>query len=117
MNRFKIFVIILFLLLIVSNIFFVFKYFVNTKKIQEIEQRQQINRDVLSFTKLFVDKILMGNKEVSFEDRLELENSIRALKDKEAFDSWDKFTKAKDQGDIQHNFYDLFSLLLTKIKN
>jgi hypothetical protein len=117
MNKFKIFVVVLFILLIASNIFFAVKYFINTKEIKQIEQKQQINSGVLSFTKLFVDKILMGNKEVSFEDRLQLENSIRDLKDKEVFDSWDKFTKAKEQTDIQHNFYDLFSLLLMKIKS
>ncbi len=117
MNKFKIFVVLIFILLVTSNIFFAVKYFINIKQIKQIEQRQQINSDVLSFTKLFVDKVLMGNKDVSFEDRLQLENSIRALKDKEAFDLWDKFTKAKEQTDVQHNFYDLFSLLLTKIKS
>ena len=117
MNKFKISIIILFVLLIASNIFFVVKYFINIKEIRQIEQKQQINNDVLSFTNLFVDKVLMGNKNVSFEDRLQLENSIRALKDKQAFDSWDKFTKAKEQTEIQSNFYDLFSLLLKKIKN
>jgi Na+-transporting NADH:ubiquinone oxidoreductase subunit NqrC len=117
MNKFKIFAVVLFILLIASNIFFAVKYFLNVKQIKQIKQEQQINSDVLSFTKLFVDKVLMGSKEVSFEDRLQLENSIRALKDKEAFDLWDKFTKAKEQTEIQSNFYDLFSLLLTKIKS
>ena len=105
----------MFVSLTVSNIFFAVKYFILIKEIDTIEQKQQINSDVLSFTKLFVDKVLRGDKEISFEDRLQLENSIRALKDKQAFDFWDKFTKAKDQTEIQSNFYELFSLLLGKI--
>lgn len=115
MNRLKVLIIILFVSLTVSNIFFAVKYFILIKEIDTIEQKQQINSDVLSFTKLFVDKVLRGDKEISFEDRLQLENSIRALKDKQAFDFWDKFTKAKDQTEIQSNFYELFSLLLGKI--
>lgn len=115
MNRLKVLIIILFTSLVISNVFFAVKYFVVIKEMDAVEQKQQINSDVLSFTKLFVDKVLRGNKEVSFEDRLQLENSIRALKDKEAFACWEKFTKATDQTEVQSNFYELFSLLLGKI--
>ncbi len=116
MNRLKVLIVILFIVLVIGNVFFAVKYFINEREIQAMEQKQQINSSVLYFTQLFVDKVLRGNKEISFEDRLQLENSIRALKDKEAFDSWEKFTKAKDQDEIQSDFYDLFSLLLGRIK-
>jgi len=116
MNRLKILIIILFISLIVSNIFFACMYLTNLKKIEILEDKQEINSSVLTFTQLFVDKVLKGDKEVSFEDRLQLENSIRSLKDKETFDCWERFTNAKNQDEVQNNFYELFSLLLKKIE-
>ncbi len=96
--------------------FFACMYLMNLQRVEVLENKQEINSNVLTFTQLFVDKVLKGNKEVSFEDRLQLENSIRALKDKETFDCWERFTNAKSQDEVQNNFYELFSLLLKKIE-
>jgi hypothetical protein len=79
-------------------------------------QKQQINSKILSFTQLFMDKVLQGSTTVSFDDRLQLENSVRALNDNEIFSSWQKFTNAKSQTEIQQDFYKLFDLLLKSIE-
>lgn len=110
--------IILVIILVISNIFFAWMYLsskVTTRNLETKVETQTINSGVLSFSKLFMDKVLSGSKEVSFEDRLLLENSVRDLNDKEIFDSWQTFTKAKDQTETQQNFYSLFQLLLKKI--
>ncbi|KKP87763.1 MAG: hypothetical protein UR91_C0037G0002 [Candidatus Nomurabacteria bacterium GW2011_GWC2_35_8] len=101
-----------------TTIFFAYLYFSSCVKFRNAEKiiaSQQVNEKVLSFSQLFFDKVLQGTKEVSFDDRLRLENAVRALNDKEIFDSWTKFTGAKDQTQIQKNFYSLFQLLLKKI--
>lgn len=116
MNRQKFLIIVLFISLVISDVFFTYTYFSHQREVKILEEKQYINENVLNFTQLFVSKVLSGQKEISFEDRLQLENSIRALKDKEVFDYWDKFTKAKDQTEVQDNFYNLFSLLLKKIE-
>lgn len=100
---------ILFLFLFLSSL-------VKLRNMETIVASQQVNEKILDFTKLFFDKVLQGTKEVSFDDRLKLENSVRELNDKEIFDSWVKFTKAKDQNEVQIDFYNLFQLLLNKIK-
>jgi hypothetical protein len=104
--------------LFITTIFFAYLYFSSCVKFSNAEKiiaSQQVNEKVLSFSQLFFEKVLQGTKEVSFDDRLRLENSVRELNDKEIFDSWTKFTGAKDQAQIQKNFYSLFQLLLDKI--
>lgn len=114
-NKIKILIIILFSALIISNIFFAYKYFRNQQVIEATIQKQQVNSNVLSFTKLFLEKVLRGSSTVSFDDRLLLENAVRDLNDKQIFDSWQTFTKAKEATEVQQAFYTLFAQLLQKI--
>ena len=107
--------IILFISLIVGNVFFAYKYVLNLRILEQTIKKQQINSNVLSFTELFMEKVLRGSASVSFDDRLQLENSVRALNDKDIFASWEKFTNAKNQTEVQLDFYALFDLLLKKI--
>ena len=114
-KRLKILLVVLFVSLVISNVFFIYNYIVNLRTLEQITQKQEVNSKVLSFTQLFVEKVLRGGTVVSFDDRLQLENSIRALNDKDIFASWEKFTSAKSQTEVQQDFYVLFSLLLKKI--
>lgn len=110
---------IIIIILIIVSFFFAYLYFSSAVKLRNAEQmvaNQQINEKVLTFSQLFFDKVLQGTKTVSFDDRLQLENSVRALNDKEIFDAWTKFTSAKDPAEVQKDFYDLFWLLLGKIR-
>ncbi len=104
--------------LILGNIVFGYLYLtslVTVRKLESEVESQQANSKIITFTQLFMEKVLGGNKEVSFDDRLALENAVRDLNDKEIFDSWQNFTKAKNSGEVQTDFYALFQLLLKKI--
>jgi hypothetical protein len=114
-KRLKILIIILTVTLLGSNLFFTYKYFSVAKTLEVTVEKQKVNASVLYFTQLFMAKVLRGGEVVSFDDRLQLENAVRALNDKEIFGSWESFTKAKDQAEVQADFYDLFELLLGKI--
>lgn len=72
------------------------------------------NDKVLNFTKMFVTLVLKSDGDVSFEDRLTLENAVRAIGDKEIFSQWQKFTKSTDQ-EAGKEAKNLFGLLLAKI--
>jgi len=76
---------------------------------------QKINRDVVSFLKLFIEKILQGEEEVSFEDRLRLENSVRELKDNKILSLWESFTQAKSSEEAQVSLKNLLQALVNKI--
>ncbi len=104
--------------LVVGNIFFAWTYVSSRVAVRNLEvatEKQKVNSKILSFTQLFVEKVLGGTKEVSFDDRLALENAVRDLNDKEIFESWQTFTKARDSAEVQKDFYALFRLLLNKI--
>lgn len=111
----KVLIIILFVALIISNVFFAYKYLASQRTLEATTQKQQINANVLSFTQLFMDKVLRGTSTVSFDDRLQLENSVRALNDKDIYTSWQNFTNAKNSTETQQDFYTLFNLLLKKL--
>ncbi len=109
---------ILIIVLIASNILFGYLYVSSKVAIRNLNtqiESQKTNAKIVLFTQLFMDKVLGGNKQVSFDDRLALENAVRDLNDKDIFDSWQSFTKAKDSNEVQNDFYSLFQLLLKKI--
>ena len=61
----------------------------------------QYDQKMLDFTKLFVTKVLKADGEVSFDDRLLLENTVRAIDDKAVFDQWQKFVNAQSSLEAQ----------------
>ncbi|MDO8486293.1 MAG: hypothetical protein Q7S77_01170 [Candidatus Staskawiczbacteria bacterium] len=117
MPRQKIILIIV-LVLIAGNILMGVGYFFAQKKLQTIEGQlrvQQNNTKIIDFAKLFISKVLKAGKEVSFEDRLRLENDVRDLHDDEILAQWNKFIESKAETDAQNAVKDLLELLLKKI--
>jgi hypothetical protein len=70
----------------------------------------------LDFTKLFIAKVLKADGEVSFDDRLQLENSVRDINDKTIFDQWQKLINAKTALDAQIEVKNLLEMLVDKIR-
>jgi hypothetical protein len=77
---------------------------------------QQTNEKAAAFAKLFVDKILLSSGTINFEDRLQLENSVRNLADKEIFEKWQQFTASKGDAETQKIVGGILELLINKIK-
>ena len=69
------------------------------------------------FLNLFIDKVLNAQGEVSFEDRLQLENRVRDLKDPEVLAQWEKFTGSASEEQVQVEVKNLLALLVKKISN
>lgn len=106
------------LILLAGNIFFGVNYFLLQSSWQEIvaEQRGwQFDKKVLAFAELFIDKVLKAEKEVSFDERLKLENAVRDLNDKEILTQWEKFTNSKTEAEAQEEVKNLLELLVKKI--
>lgn len=114
-KRLKVLLVILFFSLVIGNIGFAYNYFVGRKALSEMSAKRQSNINILSFIKLFMEKVLQGSTAVSFDDRLKLENSVRALNDQGIFEAWESFTNAKSQEEVQKYYYILFDLLLKRI--
>lgn len=75
----------------------------------------QYDQKVLNFTKMFIAKVLKADGEVSFDDRLLLENSVRDINDKNIFDQWQKFINAKTALEAQIEVKNLLEMLVNKI--
>ena len=81
-----------------------------------ISKAQQLNNNVLSFADMFVERVLMADKEIDFDTRLELETTVRSLNDQQIFDQWQAFTKAETKEDASQQAKQLLNLLIKKIK-
>ena len=81
---------------------------------QEVTAKQT-NVKVANFLSLFIEKVLKTDKEVSFEDRLKLENAIRDINDPELLAKWEAFTSGANEFEIQKGVKDLLEALARKI--
>lgn len=73
------------------------------------------NDKILNFTKLFIDKVLKSNTEVSFEDRLKLENAVRDIGDDQILKQWQAFIECKTETQAQEEVKNLLEILVNKI--
>lgn len=106
------------IILLASTVAFAVLYFYSQQDLQITKQllnTQQVDRKILGFGTLFVEKVLKAEKEVSFEDRLRLENTVRDLNDSDVLAQWEKFTVSKTDTDAQKEVINLLELLLKKI--
>ncbi len=112
-------IIIVFLVLsLVGNAFLIGNYFllkVDFSKAQKIIEQERANKKIVDFSNLFIEKVLKSNKDVSFDDRLTLETSVRDLNDGAILLQWQKFTDSKTKEDAQREVKNLLELLLKKI--
>lgn len=117
MNKQKVILTTVISILAAVNVFLGFSYFFAQKQQQTIRQQlsnQQNNIRIVNFTKLFIDKVLKAEKEVSFEERLVLENAVRDLNDNEVLTQWEKFTASKTETNAQEEVKNLLELLVKK---
>ena len=117
MQKTKLALTIIIIVLIAVSASFAVMYLLDRQKLVQDEQQlkeQQTNEKVLVFAKLFVDKVLLGEGTVSFDDRLSLENAVRDINDKEIFSDWQAFTNSQSDKESQTAIGNLLKLLFAK---
>lgn len=105
------------LILSAGNAYLGINYFLVNKEVRETREalkKFQLNAKVINFSRLFVEKVLKAEKDISFEERLSLENAVRGLNDKEILIQWEKFTESKTEPEAQENVKDLLDVLTKK---
>lgn len=80
------------------------------------ENTKEVNKETLVFTQLFIEKVLKAEGEIDFETRLNLESSVRALKDPEILMAWQAFTGSTTEKDAQTAVKNLLGVLVAKIR-
>ena len=117
-NKKSLFSAIIILLLLAGNIFLGVKYFLQFKETQKIQKElsaKKVNDKIVNFLNLFIEKVLKTDKEVSFEDRLKLDTTIRDIHDPELLSKWENFTGGTNEAEIQQGVKDLLEVLVNKI--
>ena len=105
-------------ILLVATAFFGVQYVAakhNVAKLQQEVTNQKLNAKILDFIKLFINVVLKNKSEVSFDDRLKLENAVRDLGDKTILDQWDKFIASTNEPQAQQEVTNLLNILVNKI--
>lgn len=109
---------ILLILLVALNVFFSIQYNQNLKKKDEaqIAQAQKIEYrlQTAQFMKLFIDKVLSTNGEISYDDRKKLEDDIRSLGDENLIKQWEVFSTSSGTS-TQPSVIKLMSMLSNRM--
>ncbi len=112
------FLLIIILVLFLANIYFVTQFVLLNLELKEVQQAVQVqegDEKSVIFAELFVDKVLSGKGEVSFDDRLKLENAVRDINDQNILLHWQNFVNSKTDIEAQQEAGQLLGLLLVKI--
>ena len=79
---------------------------------------QRYNAKYLDFLKMFIRLVIKSDKEVDFETRWKLENSVRELADEysdpQILLQWQKFVASTNETEAQKNVKDLLAMLVDK---
>lgn len=117
-NKRKLVFAVLILILILGNIYFVVNYFFQFQELENLRREvmiKQTNEKVVIFLSLFIEKVLKSDKEVPFEERLQLENAVRNINDPEVLSAWEKFTSSTTEEQVQQEVKNLLIALVGKI--
>ena len=117
-NKKNTFLIVTLAVVLFGAFFFGIQYTLEAKQVSKLQQDLSLERTnvkVAAFLNLFIQKVLKTDKEISFEDRLQLENAIRDINDPILLAKWEAFTQANSETDIQARVKDLLEALVKKI--
>lgn len=106
------------IILFATNIALIAEYYSLGIEINEIKSESEkviLNKNVLSFTKMFIKQVIKSDKEVDFDTRLQLENSVRSIKDNDVMYKWKSFIDSKTEVEAQDNVKNLLEVLIDKI--
>ena len=115
----KIFILLIIFVLVLLTTVFIFRSATLSNELSTVQaelQKEKINKNVLKFTRIFIESVLRAKQEVSFEERLRLETMVRDLKDNQILAQWNTFVNSKNETQAQEGVKDLLSLLMQKLK-
>ncbi len=106
---------VLMLVLLAGNLYFSAQYIYNLRneKAPTVDEgAREITRiKNANFLKLFIDKVIKSNGTVSYEDRVQLENDVRQIRNPALAAQWELFVGSKDPKKAEVAASDLMLML------
>ena len=118
MSKPKLLVLLVLVLLVATNAFSILRLGAARTELAragELLRAEEAGQAYAQFNQLFVAKVLNAGGEVTFEDRLELENAVRGLGDAEVLEAWNGFVNAPDEGEAQVQVRRLLGILAARM--
>jgi Na+-transporting NADH:ubiquinone oxidoreductase subunit NqrC len=109
----KIFFLVIVIVLLVASILVGVKYFYDYKN--KVEIARITNKNILTFERMFIEKVLNATGEVSYEDRLELESAVADINDEDFTSQWQAFLLSTTEIEAQQNTIALLKMFTEKI--
>lgn len=106
-------IIILFVVL-VCNAYFGYEYFSAEKNAASLSEMFWANTKIMSFQKVFVDKVLKTQGEVSYKDRLDLESAAVNTNNQDIVEAWHNFLSSETEEEAQLRVLYLLSLFSSR---
>jgi len=116
-KTFKIIFIVILCISLATNAVLFFGAFKIYKDFVECGRLEEKNSKTLLFADMFIRKVLMAERDIDFDTRLELETAVRNLNDSEILNQWQKFTKSLDKDSASNEVKNLLNLLVKKCIN
>ncbi len=109
--------------LVVTNILSFLKLNEYKARAISLQQKNTIQRNIMNserqlsdFFAFLLSKVLVAEGEITFEDRLALENKVRSLGHEDILASWNAFTIAETELQAQERIRGLLGLVANKMQ-
>ncbi len=102
-------------LLLAGSIFLGFQYYLLAGKVTAITERDKANANVAAFNQLFVEKVLKTGGDVSYEDRLQLEQAAVNTDNQSIREAWKQFLASSNEEEAQQRVLVLLGLFASTI--
>ncbi len=84
-------------------------------RVQSVLVISQQNKNILSFQKLFVEKVLDSDGAVDYDTRKLLDQTVGSTNNRAVIDAWNAFVSAKTETDAQGRVKGLLSVIADQV--
>gem|GEM_PF-302239 len=107
---FEILLLVVLFFVLAGSIYFGVNYFSMKNRLDEMVKNNMLVSKINYFEQTFVDRVLSTKGEISYEDRLKLENAVVDTKDEKVIKAWKTFLDSKTEPEAQQAVLDLLKL-------
>ena len=105
-------------LLSIAVLLLIFGYVFKNREVSNLKGNLEAieeNRNILSFQKLFITKVLKASSDVDYDTRQELNQAVLLTNDEKVVSAWNDFLSAKTEAEAKGKVLDLFYIMADSV--